>query len=284
MATINPDPANPSDGSTGGSTPPSGGEDGGSALSSAIDGAEQIINILLENEILLIGLAVAIGLGYIAYQKYDRRVQEEYDGKDWKAIIISDLKYILNNAGFETNKDLTRGDNRELGSVYRYDVQEMPEGYEYEDLIFGNIDESDMEDDDLEKKEVYIFMTAPEGDISRAWWKVTDIYFDMNQNTNIYVVDSESVEEERTRFKLNEDIQFKREYDNIMMEKGVATENITDQFPLYQARKNIVEGLEEFSMKTLFLDRTHSASIAQKREDMDEQEILERLLGQGRNH
>lgn len=280
MATINPDPAPGS----GGSTPPAGGEQGANAIGSAINGFEQIIDILFNNPMLLLGLAVLVGIVYILFKKYDDRVDQDYDGKDWKAIIISDLKYILNSAGFQSDKDLTRGDNRELGSVFRYDKQQMPEGYEYEDLIFGEIDEEDVENEDIEKKEVYIFMTAPEGDISRAWWKITDLYFDMDKNTNLYVVDADSVTEERTRFKLDEDIQFKREYDNIMMEKGVATENVTDQFPLYQARKNIVEGLEEFSMKTLFLDRTHSASIAQKREDMDEQEILERLLGQGKKH
>lgn len=241
----------------------------------------EIFSIVSQNQEIVLFLVLLAGVGYFAYKKYDGRASsEEYEGKDWGKIIPSDMKYMLNNAGMDVEKDLTRGDTTDLGTVVKYDTFRMPEDVEYQELLFGEIDEDDLED--AESKEVYVFMVAPEGDIGQAMWKVTDIWFNLDMQTKLFVVDADKVDEELKRFKLDEDIDFKREYGSIMMQKGVSTENVTDQFPLYQARKNVVEGLEEFSMKTLFLDRTHASAVAQMREDVDE-EAIKKLLNQGKN-
>jgi hypothetical protein len=280
MATINPEPANPGGGS-GGGTPVNETATPTNPVESLSTGFSDLISLLTENPTLSISLVLIGAAVFYFYKQYQSNSQLEYDGKNWKEEIIGDLKWLINNAGLDTNKDLTRGDVTELGKVHKYDIQKMPEDSEYRELVFGELDE---EEEDIDLKEVYVFMVTPSGTVNKSLWTVTDLWLDMDSSTKFYVVSEESFEEERTRYKLREDIQFKREYDNIMMEKGIATENLTDQYPLYQARKNIVEGLEEFSMKTLFLDRTHSASIAQKREDMDEQELLDKLLRQGKSH
>ena len=263
-------------------TDPSGSEGIDSAVGEGIQGFSELIEVLMSNPTVIVGLVLLAGVAYILYKKVDERAKDdEFTGKDWGEIIPSDLKYMVTKAGLEADKDLTRGDTTDLGKVFKYDTFEMPQDMEYEELLFGNFDEEEAKESE-ETEEVYVFLVAPSGDFGRMLWKTTDIYFNMNTSTMMYVVSSERVTEEHGRFKLEEKIDFKREYGNIMVEKGVATENVTDQFPLYQARKNIVEGLEEFTMKALFLDRQHSTAIAQMREDVDE-EALQRFLNKGKN-
>jgi hypothetical protein len=275
-----PNPSDPSDIAPNSSAPPSEGVSEG--LGGAIQGAEQIANTIAGNPTLLLMVLGGIAALYFVYKQIDQRaVSSEYDAKDWSSIVPSDIKYIIQKGGLDTDKDLTRGDFTDLGEVHKYDTFSMPKEKEYEELLFGQDgDVGELDDDDF--KDVYVFLVSPTGLIGKNVWKVTDIYFNQDFSTEIFVVDKDVVEEEQGRFKLNEEIDFKREYGNIMMQKGIATENVTDQFPLYQARKNIVEGIEEFTMKTLFLDRQHSTAIAQMREDVDE-EALKKFLNQGKN-
>ena len=277
MATFDPQPVggNQSTGGTG------GGSETTNPIEQVFTGFEELVNYLANEPVVALGLFTVIAGAYFAKKKYEEKNDKEqkYEGKDWSKIIPNDLKFMLNKVGFQTDKRLTRGDFNDLGKVQSYDIKQMPEGYEYQDLIHGNID--DIDEEEANMKEVYVFMVAPEGFVSNNIWKVTDLYLDNNRSTTLFVVSSDSVEEEAGRFKLKEDIQFKEspEYKSILVEKGVETENVTDSIPLYQSRKNVVEGLEEFSMKALFLDRTHASSIANKREDMDIEEFLKRMRG-----
>jgi hypothetical protein len=280
---FNPSPAPSPGGPTGNSTSPSTPSEGVSeGVGGAIQGAEQIANTIISNPTLLLAVIAGVVVLYMLFKKIDdRAVSSEYDAKDWSDLIPSDIKYIVHKGGLDTDKELTRGDFTNLGEVHKHDTFSMPKENEYKELLFDQDGElEDLDQDDF--KDVYVFLVSPTGFIGKEVWKITDIYFNLNLSTQIFVVDADSVEEEQGRFKLNEAIDFKREYGNIMMEKGVATENVTDQFPLYQARKNIVEGIEEFTMKTLFLDRQHSTAIAQMREDVDE-EALKKFLNQGKN-
>jgi len=252
----------------------------GSAVDQLTQGLGDAMSYITGNpEVALAGLAVA-GVAYFLYKKHDERALETFEGIDWEVKIPSDLKYLVNSVGFDTEKELTRGDYNQIGEVHSYDTQKMPANREYQDLVFGGKNQEG--DDDIEFDDVYVFMVAPKGLVSGTLWKITDLHFNQDFQTKLYVVNKDSVEVENDRFKMDENIQFKLEYGNIMMQKSVATENVTDQFPIYKARKNIVEGLEEFTMKTLFLDRNHSTAIAQMREDIDEDTIQE-FLNRGKN-
>lgn len=248
-------------------------DDGGEGTGNAI---QEIGEIIFENEPLLLGL-ILLGAGAVAfYRKYDRRVHEEYDEKDWDEIIVNDLKFVLSKAGLQVDKKLTRGDSISLGDVYSYDQFSMPKEYDYEELMFQ--DESDLDEDDFSS--VHIFLVAPTG-LQNTVWKFTDLWLNQNMNTMMYIVESDKVTEEEHRFKLDQDIDFKREHGSIMVQKGTATENMTNQQPIYSAKKNIVQGIDEFTEKTLFLDRSHTREIAKIREeaDADTDKMLQQLRG-----
>jgi hypothetical protein len=281
---FNPQPVNPSNNTGQNVTDPGGGQTVNEGIGSAIQGVEDIVATIMSNPPILIGIVLLVAVAYILFKKMDERATDDagYEGKDWEKIIPSDIKYMIQHAGLDTDKELTRGDFTSLGTVYKYDTFQMPKDMEYEDLLFNMEDDEEIDLSEEDFKEVYVFMVAPSDGFGNMMWKATDLYFDMDLNTTLYIVDKDSVEEEHGRFKMKEEIDFKREYGNILVEKGIATENVTDQFPLYQARKNIIEGLEEFTMKTLFLDRQHSTAIAQMREDVDE-EALKKFLNQGEN-
>lgn len=248
---------------------------------------DQFLAMLLNNPPMLLALIIVIAAVVFISKKMDGDVDDgtDFEGKDWEKIIPSDFKKQLADTGLDSDKDLTRGEETEFGSVYRYDTVQMPSEMEFKDFLF-NLDSEGEEQPDLDAEddfeEVYIFLVAPDSRMGKFMWKLTDVKLGMDMNTTIFVVTESSVEVERDRFRLNPDIDFKLEYDVIYTEKQVASENVTDQVPLYQARKNIIEGLEEFTMKTLYFDRQHTSSVAQMREDVDE-EALEKLLDKGKN-
>ena len=259
-----------------GPTEPTNGEpvDDGSG---AVEGLEEIVSIILDNEPLLLGLILLGAIGIAFYKKYDRRVHNEYEEKNWDEIIVNDLKFILAKAGMKVDKELTRGDEISLGEVYSWDQFNMPAEHEFEDLMFvdeGKLDEENFED-------VHIFLVAPSG-LQNKMWKFTDLYMNKNTNTTIYIVNSDKVTEEEHRFKLDRDIDFKKEHGSIMVQKGTATENMTNQQPVYSARKNLVQGLDEFSEKVMSLDRSHIKEIAKIREEADAD--AQQLLEQFKNH
>lgn len=246
------------------------------------------LTTLANEEPMLVASSVVALVFVILYWKFgefwnNKHEEKEYEPTDWEKKIPNYLKKMAKNGGFSTEKELWHGDHEAKGMVFLYDIQTMPKDIDYMEYLFGDYDKSDFDDEDME--DVYIFITREIGNIdklTKASWKVTDQAFGKYKKTNFFIIRAENVEEERGRFKFNENVQFKMEYSNILTEKGMTTEAVTDQFPLYKARKNIVEGIEEFSMKTLFLDRKHSSQVAQMREDVDE-EALKRLLGQGKN-
>lgn len=240
---------------------------------------DELFQLVAEEPIILVFLVALVGGALLIYKKIDKRANEDFTETDWSKTIPEDIKYIVNSVGFEAGKELLRGEFNKIGNVHKYDIQSMPENKEFSDLILRSEDE---DEDDTEWHDVYVLLVAPSYGISNWIWKITDLYFSGNSRTKIYIVDSESIEEESGRFKLDENIQFKNEYGNIFVEKGTATENATDQFPIYQARKKTVEGIEEFVQKTLFFDRGYGQKIGELREDVDE-EALKRLLDEGSN-
>jgi len=231
----------------------------------------------------IVGILVFFALAYYKKGRFWESAPEEqeYEPTDWETKIPSEMKKIAMEGGKQSDKELWLGNERKVGLVYGYYTETMPTDVDYMEYLFGDFDKSDYDEDDM--KDVYILVSRDSGSFSKWTWKITDDAMGKTRNTKFHVVSEDNVEEERDRFKVDHtNIDFKMEYGKIFVEKGMTTEATTDQFPLYQARKNIVEGIEEFSMKTLFLDRKHSSQVAQMREDVDE-EALKRLLGQGKD-
>ncbi len=221
-----------------------------------------------------------LGVSFLIYRGYEtwmeKRQVEQFEETDWSEETPERLERILKHTGKDTDKKLVKGDFNDLGKVSKYDIQTMPENKNFKDVLFNVEDDEDKAD----WKQAQVFLVSNKDMFSQM---LSDLNIaDSGKDNIIYAVDSDKVHEEYGRFKIDDDVEFREEYKGLFVQKGSCAENVPDQFPVYEARKSINEGLDEIVQKILFYDRNHTKKMAELREDVDE-EALEKFLNQGRN-
>lgn len=243
-----------------------------------------VLDPILANPIIslvTLGSFVILAYGLKKWSNKPRSTEPDYDADtEWEKETPKRMKKLASNTGQATEKTLWKGDVECKGKVQTFYKDSMPEDADYMDYIHGKRDANNEEDNIAE---VYVFVVRDAGFTNKLSWKLTDDVLGKNLSTRFYTIKADNVEVERDRFRYDEDVKFKLTYGKIYEQKGIATESVSDQFALYDSRKNLVEGIEEFSQKVLFLDRNHSSKIGELREDVD-MEAIEKALQRGRNY
>jgi len=241
---------------------------------------DQTIGVVLNNPPVLLAVAGVIAVIYFLSKNTASEKEKNFEEKNWNNLTPKQIKKKVLESGFDSDKLITRGDFNEIGRVQMYDSESSPSDSLQKLVLPGAEDDADGSSSDVE--EVYIFLVHPSGRVSGYSWMLTDYYLNMDKSTMIYIVSEDSLSVEQERFRVDKDIDFQLKHGNMMVEKKTSAQNVVDEPPLSQARQNIVEGVEEFAIKTMFFDRQHTSSVAQMREDIDE-DALEEFLNKGKN-
>lgn len=215
--------------------------------------------------VVLLAGGIAVGL-YLLLENLDKRAFKNFKPKALEDRVIPDLKYRINTLGKESDKDLKKGEFNKIGSIHKYHDMAYPNNKK---ITIKQQSKEDKEKE-VEIAEVRAYMMTPQQRLKKIIWYLTDILFGSDRNTDILVAYKELIEEEYDSHKIPDKAQFKNK-GGVLVQKGVATDNVVNDIAKQDAEEGVWEGVPNFVEKINHLMPQHSQKIeelqASKEED-----------------
>ena len=234
----------------------------------ALDGLEEIVLMILEQEALVLGIGL-LGLGaYFLYKRFED--EDMFEGKDPDEVTRKWLKHELKN-GQKVSKKLIEKNNGNL--ITRGKIQ-----YEYYDkmpdeTISPVIDPESNNDEEFEPSEsIYLAKVLPENE-SLIKFVVYDVIMDKDEVSEYYILKEDNLEIYENEVIIREGVNL--DYDRgVFNDRTTESKNKANQIIRMESQNELVRGHLNYAEKVNYLSPTHSMDIDKINESKEESEDI----------